>query len=124
MRIDEHPYLLLYLVGCVLSLILIVLGTVVSGTVGWITRANIVKKNLKKLLPPQTFAAKAGVVLGTLAFSVALSWINVLLVVLWQIPVGLLGTLREFFSSTPEAIKLLRFPLKNNPYMSREAVWA
>jgi hypothetical protein len=124
MRIDEHPYLFLYLAGCVLSLILIVLGNLVAGVVGWITRANIVNKNLKKLLPPQTFAVKASLLLGTIAFSVALSWINVLLVLLWQIPVSLFGILRELFSSTPETIKLLRFPLKNNPYLSREAVWA
>jgi len=31
---------------------------------------------------------------------------------------------REWFSSVPEEIKLLRFPLWHNPEMSVEAVWA
>jgi hypothetical protein len=32
--------------------------------------------------------------------------------------------LREVFTSVPQEIKQLRFPLYNNPDMSREAVWA
>ncbi len=125
MWIDGHPYLLLYLVGCVLSFILILLRGIVAGLVSWVTRQNIVNKNLRKMAPPQTLAGQASSVLTALVLGVALSWLNVLAVLLWEIPFGLLGILRAIFSSTPpEAINLLQFPLKNNPYMSREAVWA
>jgi hypothetical protein len=122
---NEHPYVFLYLIGSVLAAILILLKTILFGSLQWITKEHILNKNLRKLLPPdeRTVAAKAMLWLGALLLEVALSWINVV-VVLWQIAAGLLRTLRELFSSTPEAIKLLRFPLRNNPRMSRESVWA
>ena len=43
---------------------------------------------------------------------------------LWQIPTAPFRVLRDVFTPTPEEIKLLRFPLRNNPEMSRESVWA
>jgi hypothetical protein len=61
--------------------------------------------------------------LGAFVFQAALSWIGVL-VILWQAASVLLKTLRDAMQSTPEEIKLLRFPLRNNPNLSREAVWA
>jgi hypothetical protein len=123
--IVEHQYFPLYIVGCVLSVILTLLRLVVFGLVGWMTKANTLNKNLKKVLPPDNhnFVEKAAMLLGMFVLNVALSWITVV-VLIWQILVGLLRTLRELLSSTPEAVKLLRFPLRNNPNMSRESVWA
>jgi ABC-type multidrug transport system fused ATPase/permease subunit len=125
MWINEHPYLSLYFLGCVLVVILTLLKIILLWAVEWLTKANILNKNLKKLLPPDenTFGKKTTLFVGTLALEAALSWINVV-VMLWQIITALLRTVRDVFSSAPEAIKLLRFPLKNNPNMSRESVWA
>lgn len=36
----------------------------------------------------------------------------------------LLNVVRESLTTKPESVKALRFPLRNNPNMSREAVWA
>jgi hypothetical protein len=123
--IEEHPYVLLYLVGCVVYVFLSLLHLVIFGLIRWMTKTNTLNKNLRKILPPDERSSdeKATAVFTAVVINVALSWINVLLVI-WQTLAGLLGTLRELFSSTPEAVKLLRFPLRNNPNMSREAVWA
>lgn len=125
MWIDQHPYFFAYLLGCVFVVLLLAFKVALFWTIAWITKANIVRKNLKKLEPDdeQGFGLKAAVVLGGFVLEVALSWINVI-VALWQIAVMLLKTLREAITSTPEAIKLLRFPLRHNPNMSPEAVWA
>jgi hypothetical protein len=125
MWINEHPYFFLYALGCILVIILTLLKIILFGAVDWLTKANILNKNLKKLLPPdeKTFSDKATLFVSLWALEVALSWINVM-VVLWQIITGLIRTARDVFSSAPEAIKLLRFPLRNNPNMSRESVWA
>ena len=125
MWIHSHPYLFIYLIGCILVVILTLIKISLFWTIAWITKGNILNKNLKKLLSPNkgTFIKKVTQFLGVLLLETALSWINVV-VVLWQITTALLRTVREVFSSTPEAIKLLRFPLKTNPDMSREAVWA
>jgi hypothetical protein len=53
----------------------------------------------------------------------ALSWLQVLISLLWS-PWKLLKMLREALTVVPQDIKQLRFPLYNNPEMSREAVWA
>ena len=123
--LEEHPYVLLYLVGCVAAALLSLVHLVIFGLIRWMTKTNTLNRNLNKILPPDERALyeKVATNLTAIALSVALSWINVL-VVAWQILAGLLGTVRELFSSTPEAVKLLRFPLRNNPKMSREAVWA
>lgn len=125
MWIDEHPYVVLYLVGCVLAVVLMLVKLVVCGLVNWMTKTYTLSKNLKKILPPEelNFAQRAAVLLGGLLLAVALSWINVL-VLLWQIVAAVLQPLRQLLSSTPEAVKALRFPLLNNPGMSRESVWA
>lgn len=125
MWIDQHPYLFIYLLGCVLVVALLIFKIILFWIISWITKENILNKNLKKLLPPdeKTFEQKAYFFIGTLALEIALSWINVVVVV-WQIMTTVLKNLREVLASTPEAIKLLGFPLRNNPNMSREAVWA
>lgn len=126
MWIDQHPYLFVYLLGCVLVVLLSVFNVTLFWTIAWITKANVVRKNLKKLEPADdetSLAVKASAFVGAFVFEVALSWIGVLVAV-WQVASMLLKTLREAVTSTPEEIKLLRFPLHNNPNLSREAVWA
>lgn len=125
MWIDEHPYLSIYLLGCLVALLLQILTYFIYWTLSWITRENILRKNLKKVQEPdkRTLGTKVIVVVVWDAVGVASSWIGVAFQ-LWQILATLLGVVREIVSSTPEAIKLLRFALKNNPDMSREAVWA
>jgi hypothetical protein len=125
MWIDQHPYVFIYLLGCALVVILSMFKMLLFWLIAWITKGNIFVKNVKKLDPvdEQGFGQKIAVFIGILTFEAALSWINVL-VVICQIAVNLLKILREALASTPEAIKLLRFPLSNNPNMSREAVWA
>lgn len=125
MWIDYHPYISLYLAGCISVVLLILIKSIITWTIGWVTKSNTFNKNLKKLQPPdeKPFVGKVVIFFGLFAVEVALSWINVL-VVLWQIASFLIRTLRELISSTPEAIKLLSFPLKNNPDMSRESVFA
>ena|SRR6267143_68071 len=125
MWIDQHPYLFVYLLGCVLVVILLMFRVVLVWIISWITKGNILNKNFKKILPPdaKTFWQKAILFIGALALEIGLSWVNVI-VVAWQIMTTVLNTLREVLASTPEAIKVLRFPLRNNPNMSRETVWA
>ena len=125
MWIDEHPYLSIYLLGCALAFILTLFKVALVWIINWITKANIFYENLKKVQPPDTdsFENKALKFIGILLAETSISWINVI-VVLWQIASIVLRALREFFSSTPETIKLLRFPLHNNLDMSRESVWA
>jgi len=125
MWVDEHPYLSIYLLGSIFVVVLSLVKIILFWPIGWFTKGNTAIKNLKKLLPPdeKTWGEKAILNIGSIAFDVVLSWIAVLLL-LWQIATGLFEMLREVISSKPEAIKVLRFPLYNNPNMSREAVWA
>ena len=126
MWIDQHPYVFIYLLGCVAVVLLSMSNVALFWIVAWITKGNVVRKNLKKLEPEDdepNFAVKAAGFMAVFVFEVALSWIGVL-VALWQMASMLLKTLREAFTSTPEEIKSLRFPLRNNPNLSREAVWA
>lgn len=122
---DLHPYVFIYLVGCVLAVSLIVVKVVLFLAIDWIIKANILNKNLRKLKPPdpRTFWTKAAIFVGTLIAEGLLSWINVP-VVLWQIVTTLLRVVRDQRQPVPEGIQLLRFPLRNNPDMPRESVWA
>jgi len=125
MQTDIHPYLLIYLIGCALVVFLTLFKVVVFWFIGWITKENILNKNLKKLQYPdeETFTSKFLLFFGTLVLEAALSWVNVL-VIIFQIIKMLLTVIREALTTKPEAVKALRFPLRNNPNMSREAVWA
>ena len=125
MSLDLHPIILFYLAGCVLVVVLIFFKIILFWTIDWIIKANILKKNLRKVLPPNamTFMEKGVRLVLTLVVEALLSWINVV-VILWQIAATLLRTARDLLSPAPEEIKLLRFPLRNNPDMPRESVWA
>ncbi len=125
MPTDVQPYLSIYLIGCALVVFLTLFKVVIFWFIGWITKENILNKNLKKLQHPDetTFTSKALLFLGAIVLEAALSWVNVL-VIIFQIIKMLLNVIREALTTKPEAIKALRFPLRNNPNMSREAVWA
>lgn len=120
---DDHPYVLIYAAGCVTTFILSLLKVVLFYALNWVTKANILARNAKKIQPPESVVEKVVPIVISLALEMALSWIGALIVI-WQIVMGLLRVVRELFSSDPEEIKLLRFPLRNNPSLSREAVWA
>jgi hypothetical protein len=126
--IDQHPYLAIYLLGCIFALLLIAFKLLLFPFIAWITKANIAATNLKKLDDPEaevakTFLQKAAVFVAVVIFESLLSWTNVLMAI-WQIIKLLFTVVRDAFTQQPEAIKLLRFPLANNPDLTREAVWA
>ncbi|VAW64332.1 hypothetical protein MNBD_GAMMA08-1219 [hydrothermal vent metagenome] len=125
MTTDIHPYLSIYLIGCALVVFLTIFRVVFFWFIRWITKENILNKNLKKLqyLDESTFTSKAFLFLGAIVLEAALSWVNVL-VIIFQIIKMLLNVIREALTAKPEAVKALRFPLRNNPNLSREAVWA
>jgi hypothetical protein len=70
-----------------------------------------------------SFLIRGGKFIGAVVLEAALSWINVAVLV-WKIVTLLLRTARDAFSSAPESIKQLRFPLKSNPDLPAEPVWA
>jgi hypothetical protein len=49
MWLDDHPYIAIYLVGCLVALVLIVAKATIFSVIDWATKANILTKNLKKL---------------------------------------------------------------------------
>jgi hypothetical protein len=118
-------WLFIYLAGCVVAVLLSVASVVLFSALQWILKGNIIRRNLKKLdeTENESFWSEFGTATLLIALSAALSWIQVLITLvgsLWK----LLEILRELFVNVPETIKKLRFPLQNNPDMSREAVWA
>lgn len=123
--LDNHPLVLLYLVGCVFVFLLAPVKLGVFWLLSWITKAHILRKNLKKVAPPDssTFLDRLGIAICLLFVVAAFSWLGVLYAI-WEIAALVFGVLREALVSTPEAIKALRFPLRNNPTMPRESVWA
>lgn len=125
MNPDDHPYLSIYLVGCLLAFCLHFVVTAEGYIIGWIFKDNVLRKNLNKIKDPseQGFKATAMMFVFALVIGTIMSWLGVLLY-LWQIFWIPIAAIREVLSSTPEEIKLLKFPLKNNPNLAREAVWA
>ena len=125
MNLDDHPYLSVYLMGCLLAFFLHFVVMAEGYMIDWVSKGNVLRKNLNKIKDPsqQGFKATAimfafGLIIGTV-----MSWLGVLLY-LWQIFWIPLRAIRDALSSAPEEIKLLRFPLKNNPNLARESVWA
>lgn len=125
MFIDQHPYISIYLLGSLLVVLLTFVKIALFYAIDWVIKANILNKNLKKLADPDNnqWYLKALKFLVLLLFEAALSWINVV-VILGQILYGIVKVLRDLFTTAPEEIKALRFPLRNNPFLSKEAVWA
>ncbi len=115
----------IYLVGCLLAVPMMLLNTVIIWFLNWLTKTNILIRNLKKLAPPDetSLSIKTLKIVGIYVFETALSWVSVA-AGLFQLARVLLSTVREALTSIPEAIRTLRFPLRNNPELSRESVWA
>lgn len=125
MWIDEHPYVAGYLIGCLVSFFLYLFQVIVLTCLNWITKANILRKNLNKIKSPDTssFADKIMMYGLIILFNVALSWVGVAMS-LWAMLAILFSTARELLTTIPEEIKLLRYPIRNNPNLSSEAVLA
>jgi hypothetical protein len=122
---DYTFWLGVYVAGCVLTASLILIKLAIVWCINWISKFNVFHKNVKKLQRPEppNRVAEWGVFIAVLLFEAALSWINVPIVI-WQILSIIAKSLRESFTAVPEKIKELRFPLKNNPELDRESVWA
>lgn len=117
--------LYIYLAGCVAVVLLMQVKLFIFWFAAWITKGNVLAANLKKLKPPddRRLISKAATYVGIVLVEALLSWINVFIIIFQTLKM-LLNVLRESLTETPESIKSLRFPLKNNPNMSSEAVWA
>src|ERR1700690_10720 len=81
-NVEDHPYLSLYLLGCALVVVLTLANVTLHWCLAWVTKANIVAGNLKKLKPPVhvSFLVKVGKFLGTIILESLLSWLNVLVI--------------------------------------------
>lgn len=125
MSILDNTYFVIYILGCIASFLLIVFGTFYFWFLKWITKGNIILKNLKKISFPEeeTLREKILIFIVSSFFGVLLSWINVIFLC-WQILRETFLVLRELLLPVPEQIKLLIYPLRNNPQMERELVWA
>jgi hypothetical protein len=125
-NLDDHPILEIYLLGCALVPPLALLCHITFWALAWITKGNVLAENLKKLQAPTTkapFSSRVAKFLGTWLLEIALSWISIA-VQAWRLLGLLFRTAREGLSSRPESIKLLTYPLKNDPLLAVESVWA
>ncbi|MEW8403719.1 MAG: hypothetical protein AB2689_28885 [Candidatus Thiodiazotropha taylori] len=123
--LDIHPYLLIYLIGCVLVVVMLPIQMTLFWIIKWVTKENNLNKNLKKLQPPKEegLLQRFLFVIVMIVIEALLSWINVI-VILFKTLKYILSILRESLTQKPEIVKSLRFPLWNNPDMTRESVWA
>lgn len=122
---DDHPYLLGYLIGCAVAFFLGIFVVLEGYIVAWIFKGNVLRSNLNKIQDPSTqgFKADATLLVVGLLSGIVMSWLGVLQY-LWRVFSIPLNAIRETLSSVPEQVKSLRYPLLNNPNLSRESVWA
>jgi hypothetical protein len=123
---DEHPLVLtLYLIGSAAGAITFAVLSALGEFVSWMTKTNILERNLKKLTrnDDATLITRTLFFIGLLLVAALFSWVFVLLWLSVSV-FGILFALRDVFESKPEAVKKCRYALKNNPHLSREAVWA
>ena len=118
-------YFKIYLVGSAAVIMLGILKFFYFKVIFWLLKIDIINKNISKISLDRklNFFEKVKNFSFTLIIESLLSWINVL-VILWQFLYETLKVLRDVFTITPEDVKSLRFPLKNNPNLDAEAVWA
>jgi hypothetical protein len=118
-------YLEIYLLGSATVAVLSILKYLYFNAIAWIFKVHVINKNLAKIsLDSQlTFWEKLGTFGVALFFESLLSWINVP-IICWQFFHETIKVLRESISTVPEDIKILRYPLKNNPNLEAEIVWA
>jgi hypothetical protein len=116
-----EQYLAFYLIGCLLVVMLMLIHAIIYWSLSWLTKSGQAMKNAKKIMDPNE-TSTLFITFTFIIIDISLSWINVLIIP-FQIIKGLVTALRESWS-TPASVKTLRYPLKNNPDMTREAVWA
>jgi hypothetical protein len=90
MWLNDHQYVQIYLVGCLVAFFFYLFRVALLSALGWITKANIARKNLDKIKSPDksSFIDKIMVYGLMILLDVALSWISVA-TGLWQILVVL-----------------------------------
>jgi hypothetical protein len=124
--VDFNFWLAIYLVGAAITFLLILVKLFLSLCLRWMTKVSIWQKNLAKIQPPKEnlkWYWNVAMFLGMSLIECCLSWINVP-VLIWQIIKILLDVIREMFTSVPERIKELRYPIRNIPNLEAESVWA
>jgi hypothetical protein len=124
---SEHLkiWIAIYLAGSVCVIFLTLGKIVLAWLLTWLLGDRVYWKNANKLSPvdERSLWKKIAEFLGLLLIESLLSWINVA-VVLWQIVKMLLGTIRNLLSPKPDLVRQLVFPLRVNPNLSQETVWA
>lgn len=124
MWMDAHPYISVYLIGSALSVILAVFTALLLWVLSWLTKSGVVARNLRKIAtPPVSRGHEWTMFFVSLALEAMLSWIGVVIAIV-AIPWHILKAVREALTSMPQGVQDLRYPLKSNPELSREAVWA
>lgn len=125
MWLEQYPIFFFYFMGSFFAVALSLFKIVLFWSIDWTIRANVLQKNMRKLLPPEelSFREKTTKLLLILVLEALFSWISVA-VIIWQIFSTIFRVARDQFQPAPEAIEVLRFPLRNNPDMARESVWA
>jgi hypothetical protein len=118
-------WLELYILGCVAAAVVCIFNWILLWSMRWLSKTSIFLRNMKKIQPPSEVSVVARTLsgVGAVLFEIAFSWISVLVGIIGFFRTVFVG-LREVFTSVPEGIRALRFPLFNNPHMSPEAVWA
>ncbi len=118
-------WLLLYVIGCIAAFVLLSFNSILFWFIRWVTKTNILLKNMRKIGPEdkESFAVKVLKGVGLIVAETALSWLSVL-AGLWRLIRIVLETLRDVLTPAPERIRALRFPLRNNPDLPSESVWA
>lgn len=80
MNLNDHPNLVIYLAGCVVAFLLFLLHTVAASILSWISKDNVLKKNVNKIKDPNGvgLAVKASLYVLLALFNAAFSWLGVL----------------------------------------------
>lgn len=121
----QQDWFVIYLAGCVAWVVFAIFKVLLILFLSWITKGNILRKNMAKISEPvsTSWAIRWGIQGVLYLIEAALSWLGVIINI-GHLIVILFRILREVFTTVPEEIKRLNFPLLNNPNLSREAVWA
>jgi len=125
MNFDWQLYLFIYFAGVICAILMMLIQIVFVFTINWITKTNIFYKNLKKLDPHNIEAGIYSKYSSKLIYFLEplLSWISVVFII-GRMFYTICNNIRVALQSTPEEIKILNFPLRNNPDLKPEVVWA
>ncbi len=123
--VHNHEYISLYLLGCIVATLLLCFRLVLLWCINLTIGHDVFLKNSSKILPPdaETRGQKDDRLFKIVAFNFIFSWLSAIWLLLSMV-IEPLRIFRDQVQSAPESIKELRFPLRNNPNMPRESVWA